>query len=79
MSRVASEDSVRRGLERIDAETGASWLQGHLDDTVRPLLSEPWVFDCDTTIKPLTATRRVRLWATTRRSPAAPRMPAMRS
>ena len=28
-------------------------LQGHLDDTVRPLLSEPWVLDCDTTIKPL--------------------------
>ncbi len=28
-------------------------LRGHLDDTVRPLLSEPWVLDCDTTIKPL--------------------------
>ena len=53
MTRVASEDSVRRALERIGAEDGASWLQGHLDDTVRPLLSEPWVLDCDTTIKPL--------------------------
>ena len=53
MGKVASEDSVRRGLERIGAEDGTSWLQGHLDDTVRPLLSEPWVLDCDTTIKPL--------------------------
>ena len=53
MTKVASEDSVRRGLERIGAEDGASWLHGHLDDTVRPLLSGPWVLDCDTTIKPL--------------------------
>ena len=53
MTKVASEDSVRRGLERVGAEDGASWLRGHLDDTVRPLLSEPWVLDCDTTIKPL--------------------------
>ena len=53
MSKVASGDSVRRGLERIEAEDGASWLHGYLDDTVRPLLSEPWVLDCDTTIKPL--------------------------
>ena len=53
MSRVVSEDSVRRGLERIGLDAGAGWLQGHLDDTVRPLLSAPWVLDCDTTIKPL--------------------------
>ncbi len=53
MTKVASEDSVRRALERIAAEDGASWLHGHLDGTVRPLLSEPWVLDCDTTIKPL--------------------------
>ena len=53
MTKVASEDSVRRGLERIDVADGASWLHGHLEDTVRPLLSEPWVLDCDTTIKPL--------------------------
>ena len=53
MGKVASEDSVRRGVERIEAEEGTSWLQGHLDDTVGLLLSEPWVLDCDTTIKPL--------------------------
>ena len=53
MDKVASEDSVRRGLERIGADEGTSWLQGHLDEVVRPLLREPWVLDCDTTIKPL--------------------------
>ncbi len=53
MDKVASEDSVRRGLERIGAEAGTSWLQGHLDEVVRPLLREPWVLDCDTTIKAL--------------------------
>ncbi len=53
MTRVVSEDSVRRGLDKIDAESGARWLTSHLDETVRPLLSEPWVLDVDTTVKPL--------------------------
>ena len=35
MTKVASEDSVRRALERLAADAGASWLQDHLDDTVR--------------------------------------------
>lgn len=78
MSRVVSEDSVRRGLERIDAETGASWLQGHLDDTVRPLLSEPWVLDCDTTIKPLYGHQEGAVVGYNPKT-AAPRMPTMRS
>src|SRR6266849_1611561 len=30
-----------------------SVLQGHLDYTTRPLLSEPWILDIDTTVKPL--------------------------
>ncbi len=53
MGKVVSEDAVRRGLDKIEAEAGGHWLCGHLDETVRPLLSEPWVLDCDTTIKPL--------------------------
>ena len=43
MGRVVSEDAVRRGLGKIEAAAGARWLQGHLDDTLRPLLSEPWI------------------------------------
>jgi len=53
MGKVVSEDAVRRGLAKIEEGAGAAWLQGHLDDTLRPLLSEPWILDCDTTIKPL--------------------------
>jgi hypothetical protein len=53
ITRVLSEDAVRRGLGKIDEPAGAAWLRGHLDDTVRPLLSEPWILDCDTTVKPL--------------------------
>ena len=53
MTEVVSEDAVRRGLDKIDEETGETWLQGHFDYTTRPLLSEPWILDIDTTVKPL--------------------------
>ena len=53
MREVVSEDAVRRGLDKIEEEAGESWLQGHLDYTTRPLLSEPWILDIDTTVKPL--------------------------
>ena len=33
MSKVASEDSVRRALERIGVEDGASWLHGPISTT----------------------------------------------
>ncbi len=79
MGRVASEDSVRRGLERIGAEAGASWLQGHLDDTVRPLFSEPWVLDCDTTIKPLYGHQEGAVVGCNPKKPGRPSHAAMRS
>jgi Transposase DDE domain group 1 len=44
---------VRRGLAKIDEAAGLRWLQRHLDYCVWPLLSEPWVLDIDSTIKPL--------------------------
>jgi hypothetical protein len=53
MKKVVSEDAVRRGLAKIDEAAGLTWLQRHLDDCVWPLLSEPWVLDIDSTIKPL--------------------------
>ena len=53
MSKVVSEDAVRRGLDKIEDRVGAAWLCGHLDDTLRPLLGELWILDCDTTVKPL--------------------------
>ena len=53
MTEVVCEDAVRRGLDKIEEEAGERWLQGHLDYTTRPLLSEPWILDIDTTVKPL--------------------------
>ena len=53
MGRVASEDAVRRGLDKIEEMAGLTWLQGHLDYCTRPALSVPWILDVDTTVKPL--------------------------
>jgi len=53
MKKVVSEDAVRRGLAKIDEAAGLAWLQTHLDYCASPLLSEPWVLDIDSTIKPL--------------------------
>ena len=53
MSKVVSEDALRRALAKIDEGAGMQWLQGHLDYCARPLLDEPWVLDVDATIKPL--------------------------
>ena len=53
MSKVVSNDSARRALERIDEAAGVRWLQHHLTYSYAPLLSQPWILDCDTTVKPL--------------------------
>jgi hypothetical protein len=53
MERVVSEDSVRRALQRMDGEASRRWSQSHLVETLRPLLSEPWILDVDVTIKPI--------------------------
>jgi hypothetical protein len=51
--KIVSEDAIRRAFKAIDEEEGATWLRGHLAFCVEPLLSEPWVLDIDTTIKPI--------------------------
>jgi Transposase DDE domain group 1 len=53
MSKVVSEDAVRRALSKIVEEPGRAWLQEQLDYCTRPLLREPWILDVDTTVKPL--------------------------
>jgi len=53
MSKIVSEDAVRRALKAIDEEEGTVWLRRHLDYCVTPLLSEAWILDIDTTVKPL--------------------------
>lgn len=53
MRRVVSEDTVRRGLQAIENEVGQDWCTKHLDVSVWPLLSAPWIMDIDVTVKPL--------------------------
>lgn len=53
MKKVLSEDSVRRAFGAINEDEGAAWLRRHLDYCTAPLLSELWILDMDTTVKPL--------------------------
>ncbi len=53
MDRIVSEDAVRRAFRAIEEGAGAAWLRRHLDHCVEPLLTEPWILDVDTTVKPL--------------------------
>jgi hypothetical protein len=53
MSKVVSEDSLRRSFVKMDEGAGVSWLQEHLAMTYGPLLTQPWILDADVTVKPL--------------------------
>lgn len=53
MKKIVSEDAVRRGFKAIGEDEGRQWLQRHLDYCTAPLLSEPWILDMDSTVKPL--------------------------
>lgn len=53
MTKVVSEDALRRGLEKIDETAGVAWLRDHLERSVLPLLKAPWILDIDTTVKVL--------------------------
>ena len=53
MKRICSDDSVLRGLGSLNGQEAQDWLRGHLDFASRPLLQEPWILDCDATVKPI--------------------------
>ena len=53
MTKVASEDSVRRALLSLKEEESEDWLKKHLKGSYEPLLEEPWAMDVDTTVKVL--------------------------
>ena len=53
MTKVASEDSVRRALTAMKREEGEQWLKQALKASYEPLLEEPWALDMDTTVKTL--------------------------
>ena len=53
MSKIASEDSVRRALKAIPETDGLEWEQQHIDRCTQPLLGERYIIDIDVTVKPL--------------------------
>src|SRR5437867_9675349 len=53
MTKVASEDSVRRALSAMKEEETGPWLKKHLKASYEPLLEEAWALDMDATVKPL--------------------------
>jgi hypothetical protein len=54
MTGVLSEDSVRRALSHMSEDQAVVWLDFHLANSTRPVLSlAPWILDADNTVKPL--------------------------
>ena len=53
MSKIVSEDSLRRALARMSAGQSQNWLRPQLLVSVQGALDTPWILDIDTTVKTL--------------------------
>jgi len=53
MSKIVSEDALRRALARMSASESQDWLQPQLLSSVRAALDTPWILDIDSTVKTL--------------------------
>ena len=53
LPRTVSEDTVRHAARRLALEGGPAWVQRHLIEHLLPALSQPWILDVDSTIKPI--------------------------
>ena len=53
MSKIISEDAMRRGLGRIESTASEVWLKAHIMRSLSTALNTPWILDIDTTIKVL--------------------------
>jgi DDE family transposase len=53
LSKIVSEDSLRRGLQAIPEAAGLRWQQSHINQCTHPLLAEKYIIDIDVTVKPL--------------------------
>jgi hypothetical protein len=53
MSKIVSEDTLRRALARMSADASQDWLRPQLLSSVQAALDTPWILDIDTTIKTL--------------------------
>ncbi|SMH67335.1 transposase (fragment) [Acidithiobacillus ferrivorans] len=53
MSKIVSEDALRRALGKIPEAEGTEWMRKHLFKSVAASCHTPWILDIDTTIKTL--------------------------
>jgi len=53
MTKVVSEDSLRRAFQNGDAAALEQWQSGALFKTYAPALEQPWIADLDVTVKPI--------------------------
>jgi hypothetical protein len=53
MSKVCSEDSVRRAFSQADGQACGNWLSRCLRQTWLPALRQAWIMDLDATVKPI--------------------------
>ncbi len=67
MSKIVSEDSLRRALARMSADQSRDWLRPQLLASVHAALDSPWILDIDSTVKTLGLP-----WETTYGGPRAP-------
>lgn len=51
MTKIVSEDSVRRALKKMPEKESDAWLMNELSHCYNEVLNIPWVLDVDTTIK----------------------------
>jgi len=52
MDKTVSEDVVRRAMKSISEEEGMDWLSKEIQSSVEPILSQPWILDIDSSVKP---------------------------
>jgi hypothetical protein len=53
MTKVVSEDSLRRAFQDAEAGLLARWQTEALVSTYAPVLEQPWIADLDVTVKPI--------------------------
>lgn len=53
MTKIYSEDTIRRAFRDTDKEQSKVWLDNSLNYCYKPFLKEEWILDVDTTVKVL--------------------------
>ena len=53
LSKIVSEDSVRRALAAMEPDAAGQWMHQALQGSIVAALDRSWILDLDTTIKPL--------------------------